>query len=128
MQVAATFAADKPLGYEMNKEFSWTQTVRIASPEGEARALSCRSHDTPTIGSGTLPPIACIIGLDAWRREACRPQNSMLKPAPHQTYLVRAQAKSASAICPASSLALTRNASKVNAGHTRAGHSSRDWV
>ena len=37
-QVAATFAADKPSDIEINTEYSWTQTIRIASPDGEAGA------------------------------------------------------------------------------------------
>ena len=69
MQVAATFAADKPLGYEMNKEFSWTQTVRIASPEGEAtRHSHCWVGNPP----GGLP--VAFTGRDAWWRKAYVPQ------------------------------------------------------
>ena len=34
-QVAATFVNDKPRSVEINKEFSWTQTVRVSTPEGE---------------------------------------------------------------------------------------------
>ena len=34
-QVGATFASEKPSGNVVTKEYSWTQTVRISSPEGE---------------------------------------------------------------------------------------------
>ena len=39
-QISATFAADQPPGYLVTKEYSWTQTIRVTSPDGARRRIS----------------------------------------------------------------------------------------
>ena len=57
-QVAATFAADKPPGVVLNKDYSWTQTIRVTSQEGEV--LTCHlpsillGDDTQHVKGGRL--------------------------------------------------------------------------
>ena len=76
LQVSATFSSDKPSGYLVTREYSWTQSITVTSPDGArlgASLLACWVGAWPTSTSPLMQQTMAPPSSGLRRRDADLP-------------------------------------------------------